>query len=67
MKRHLEIIKTIIQFGLALLGIGLVIANMIMVEATWSDIYHRNWEVNTYGWTGIIITVVAIVWLELDR
>lgn len=63
--RNLEksIITLILIVGL--IGVGMIVANMFMVEATWEQIVHRSWELNEIGKWGLTISLVSISFYEL--
>ena len=61
MKKHKTLIKDILVFLVGISGVGLLIVNAIMVGATWSDIYHRTWELNGLGIAGIILSVAFTI------
>ena len=63
--RNLEksIITLILIVGL--IGVGMIVANMFMVEATWEQIVHRSWELNEIGTWGLTISLVSISFYEL--
>lgn len=61
------LVKQIVFWSIGITGIVLLIINMVMVDVTWSDIYHRSWELNQLGIIGLALEVIFLIWSYIDK